>query len=108
MRRRRTDLTGNSRGDTFVVTSMRVLLAACLSLTLALAAMAPHVHAGASGAEECAVCVASGRSAEPASSQTPELAPRAVIGAAPASRPGLAPVLGAPLGAVPGQSPPRA
>jgi hypothetical protein len=91
-----------------VVISMRAVLAAALSVFLAFAALAPHTHAGVHGAEECAVCVASGRSAEPARSQAPDVAPRAFTMEEPVLGPGLAPVLGAPLGAVPGQSPPRA
>jgi hypothetical protein len=88
---------------------MRAVLAAALSIFLALVALAPHVHAGAHGAEECAACVASGRGgAEPAAARAPDVAPPDFIAGAPAREPALAPALGAPLGAVPGQSPPRA
>jgi hypothetical protein len=87
---------------------MRAALAVVLSLYLALIAVAPHAHglAGGHGAEECAVCVA--RGGEAASPVVPELAPSALPVGAVAPRPGLAPVTGAPLGAVPGQSPPPA
>ncbi|MGB8932753.1 MAG: hypothetical protein WCC48_16025 [Anaeromyxobacteraceae bacterium] len=91
-----------------VVLSMRAVLATALSILLVVAAIAPHVHVGTGGADECAACVASGRGAEPAKSQTPDVAPLAVTVAEAILRPSLAPVLGAPLGAVPGQSPPRA
>lgn len=91
-----------------VIVSMRAVLATVLSILLATAAIAPHVHVGTLGADECAACVASGRGAEPARSQTPDVAPQAVTVDEPVLRPGLAPVLGAPLGAIPGQSPPRA
>jgi hypothetical protein len=87
---------------------MRVLVVAALSLYLALAALAPHVHlhAAGQGADECAVCAA--RSGEAATRQTPDLMPAAVLAGRVPLAPGLAPVSGAPLGAVPGQSPPRA
>jgi hypothetical protein len=87
---------------------MRAVLAAALSLLVALAALAPHVHTVSGGAEECAVCVASGRGAEPAEAQVPDLAPPPVLASDVHLAPGLPPVHGAPLGAVPGQSPPRA
>jgi len=85
---------------------MRTALAAALSLYLALVAVAPHAHglAGGHGAEECAVCVA--RGGEVAGPVVPDLAPSPLPVGAVALRPGLAPVVGAPLGAVPGQSPP--
>ena len=87
---------------------MRALLAAALSLLIALAALGPHVHGAGGGAEECAVCVVSGRGAEPAKAHAPELAPASFLAGAPALAQPLPPVCGAPLGAVPGQSPPRA
>jgi hypothetical protein len=85
---------------------MRAVLATALSLYLALAALAPHVHVGPHGAEDCAVCVA--RGGEVATCRTPDLAPAAVVAGQAVLAPGLAPVTGAPLGAIPGQSPPRA
>ena len=85
---------------------MRAVLAAALALSLALSAVAPHVHAGLHGAEECAACVV--RGADAAQAQTPDVAPRAVPAGAPLLAPGPHPVTGAPLGAVPGQSPPSA
>lgn len=85
---------------------MRAVLATALSLFLVLSALGPHVHLGAHGVEECAVCVA--RGAAPVSSSTPDVAPVAVPAGLAVLAPGLPPVDGAPLGAVPGQSPPRA
>ncbi len=85
---------------------MRAVLAASLALFLVVLAAGPHVHAGPDGADGCAVCVA--RHADVPADVTPELAPAEVPAPEAAPEPGLAPVAGAPLGAVPGQSPPRA
>jgi len=85
---------------------MRAIVAAALTVLLLLVAAGPHVHVAGHGTEECAVCVA--RGADVAEPQTPDVAPVAVpAGDAPLA-PGPAPVDGAPLGAIPGQSPPRA
>jgi hypothetical protein len=81
---------------------MRALLAAGLALFLVVTAAAPHAHAH--GREECAVCVV--RHADAARDETPDVAPAARILGAATCAPGLPPVFGAPLGAVPGQSPP--
>lgn len=81
-------------------------LAAGLLVLVALVALPAHVHAGERGAEACAMCVA--RSGDVARSETPEVAP-ALFGRAEApADPDAPPVTGAPLGAVPGQSPPAA
>ena len=85
---------------------MRAALAAALALALALAAVAPHVHLGERGSHECAACLV--RGAAPARPQTPDVAPRPAPAVAVVLAPGLHPVTGAPLGAVPGQSPPAA
>ena len=85
---------------------MRALLALALAFHLVLSAFGPHVHSGAHGVEDCAVCVV--RGAEAATSATPDLAPSEVPAGPMALAPGLPPVDGAPLGAIPGQSPPRA
>lgn len=91
---------------------MRALFASLLSAVLLLSAAATHVHVradaqdGPHGADKCAVCVL--RSADVSQDATPDVTPHAVVlGAAPLA-PGLPPVSGAPLGAIPGQSPPRA
>jgi hypothetical protein len=85
---------------------MRVA-AALLTALLALAvAVAPHHHAGSEGSHACAACVL--RAAEEAPPASPDLSPRPAVDGelAPASA-GRSPG-GAPLGAVPGQSPPAA
>jgi hypothetical protein len=83
---------------------MRAALAAALALLVLLGAGAPHVHAGPRGEHDCVAC--SARGAEEARSETPDLAPVAHPSGPAPHRPGLAPVTGAPLGAIPGQSPP--
>ncbi len=83
---------------------MRTLLAAGLALFLVLSAAAPHVHVGPHGAETCLVCVV--RQGDAARSEVPDLTPVAPVTAAPQLEPGRSPVSGAPLGAIPGQSPP--
>jgi hypothetical protein len=85
---------------------VRAALALGLIVLALLGAVAPHDHGGSFGAHACAACLAAG--AEEARAATPDLAPRRVLSvtlevAAPLSRPA-----GAPLGAVPGQSPPVA
>jgi len=85
---------------------VRAVLALALSLLVTLAVVPAHVHADGHGGVECAACAV--RTGEPAAAVVLDLAPQALpAGEAPAA-PGLAPVTGAPLGAVPGQSPPRA
>jgi hypothetical protein len=86
---------------------MRALVALGLSVFLVLSAGLPHIHTGGPhGAEACAVCVA--RNADAARDETPDVAPVAILAGKPVAVPGLPPVYGAPLGAVPGQSPPAA
>lgn len=83
---------------------MRRLLAAVLAAAFVALAWAPHVHAGPRGAHECAACVV--RGAEAASSEPVELAPPFVAFVEASAAPVEAPPAGAPLGAIPGQSPP--
>jgi len=87
---------------------LRNLLALTLSLAVALAAVTPHVHlhAGEPGGVECAVCLA--RGGEEATRRSPDLRPLDRAVEAPAVAPVLRPIEGAPLGAIPGQSPPLA
>jgi hypothetical protein len=85
---------------------MRALLAAGLVLLLALGAAAPHDHAGASDSEGCAACLL--RSADVPDAPAPELAAGIAPEGPAAPAPGLPPLSGAPLGAIPGQSPPVA
>ncbi len=82
---------------------MRALLAIVLALGLVLGVAAPHVHLASHG-DECAVCLV--RHGAVAHSETPDGAPRTLHAERVALEPGLAPVYGAPLGAIPGQSPP--
>jgi hypothetical protein len=82
------------------------LVAAGLALLLVLTAAAPHVHTGPHGEHDCAVCLV--RTADAARSETPDVAPPALVVVSAPLAPGLAPVTGAPLGAIPGQSPPAA
>jgi len=85
---------------------MRTLVAAALALGLVLTVAAPHVHPAGRGGDECAVCIV--RHSDVPRSMTPDLAPRAFHAESVVVEPGLAPVFGAPLGAIPGQSPPAA
>jgi hypothetical protein len=88
---------------------LRVLLAAGLAALLSASAAHVHLHDGwqADAAPEdapCALCQL--RSAEPAAAATLDAAPRVVWASEVVLAPGLPPVSGAPLGAIPGQSPP--
>ncbi|MGC3999598.1 MAG: hypothetical protein QM767_19990 [Anaeromyxobacter sp.] len=83
---------------------MRALLAAGLAVFLALTAAAPHVHSGPAGTHGCAVCVAG--SSDVATSSTPDVAPPTAWPEREVAVPAASPVTGAPLGAIPGQSPP--
>jgi hypothetical protein len=84
--------------------AMRALVAVVLAVGLVVMAGVPHGHASGHGAGDCALCIA--RQGDVARSETPDVSP-AVLHAEPvAAGPGIAPVTGAPLGAVPGQSPP--
>jgi hypothetical protein len=84
---------------------MRAVLAATLALLLTAIVVAPHVHAAPAG-EECAVCVA--RGGEASESQTPVLSPLPLALGELVVAPVSLPRDGAPLGAIPGQSPPCA
>jgi len=83
---------------------MRSLLAALLAVLVVLTAASPHVHRGVEGDHECPACIA--RGAEEAHSATPDLTPGISPVPAAAPVPVEAPPAGAPLGAIPGQSPP--
>ena len=85
---------------------MRAVLALAVAFLVASGALAPHAHAGPLGSHACQACVVG--TGEEAGSATPDFAPPRVVAAEAPASPGLAPVLGAPLGAVPGQSPPLA
>ncbi len=83
---------------------MRSAVAALLAAVLVALAWAPHVHVGPHGDHDCAACVA--RGAEPAGSATPDLAPPPAVREEKERAPEAPAPAGAPLGAVPGQSPP--
>jgi hypothetical protein len=84
---------------------MRTLVATILALVLVAAVAAPHVHAhGPASGDECTLCVV--RHGAPPPSALPDVAPVVHLTGDVAGAPGLPPVLGAPLGAIPGQSPP--
>jgi hypothetical protein len=84
---------------------MRAVIAATLALLLTAAVAVPHVHAAPSG-EECAACVVRGGSV--AESQVPDLSPLPLAAGGVVAELQSHPAEGAPLGAIPGQSPPRA
>jgi hypothetical protein len=83
---------------------VRAVLALAVAVLVASGAVASHAHAGPSGTHGCQACVAG--SGEEAGSASPDLAPLPRVAEVPPAPPGPAPVFGAPLGAVPGQSPP--
>jgi hypothetical protein len=83
---------------------MRRVAAAVLAAVLLATAWAPHVHNGPRGATQCAACVL--RGAEAATLEPLDLTP-ALVGLVEILAPTIeAPPSGAPLGAIPGQSPP--
>ncbi len=85
---------------------MRAALALVAVFAVLATAAAPHHHGGGLGSHACAACVT--RGGEPARGEAPDVAPPAVHERLVPSPPRLAPVAGAPQGAVPGQSPPLA
>ncbi len=82
---------------------MRAVVAAILALALLAAVAGPHVHE-ASSSDGCAVCVL--RHTDASKADVPCVAPVVHAAGEAPSAPGLPPVAGFPLGAVPGQSPP--
>jgi hypothetical protein len=96
-------LTG-ARRRTILTASVRALVAAILAVTLVVAAAAPHVHAQTEGGGECATCVL--RHTDSPRSDGPNVAPLVQAAGEVPCAPGLSPVAGFPLGAIPGQSPP--
>ncbi len=83
---------------------MRAIVAASLALLVAVAAALPHEHVRAHVGADCIACAVG--QTDVAHDETPDVAPATVVRAAPVSAPGAPPVSGAPLGAIPGQSPP--
>ena len=84
---------------------MRVLISATLALLLTAVVASPHHHAAPAG-EECAACVV--RGGEVAESKTPDLAPLPLAMGQPVAELESLRRDGVSLGAIPGQSPPRA
>jgi hypothetical protein len=82
---------------------MRAVVAAILALALLAAVAGPHVHE-VSSSDACAVCVL--RHIDAPKAEVPDVAPVVHDAGEVACAPGLPPVTGAPLGAIPGQSPP--
>jgi hypothetical protein len=86
---------------------LRSAVATLLAVAVLVLAAAPHVHeAAAQDRQECVACATARAAASPAA--VPDVAPQRVVEELVALAPGLAPVTGAPLGAIPGQSPPVA
>ncbi len=83
---------------------MRAFLAATLAVMVVLAAGVPHDHVRGHGAEDCIACAVG--QGDAARDETPDVVPAPAVFSAPPQEPGVAPVSGAPLGAIPGQSPP--
>ena len=84
---------------------MRILVAIATAALLLVGVAAPHHHAASGGVHECVACTVGG--GLEARDETPRLAPPPPAPAVLASGPATDPVTGFPLGAVPGQSPPR-
>ena len=84
----------------------RAALALLLALLVLAVSGAPHVHAGVGDRHECIACATALAGAAPVASAgvAPAFVPEQLLELVP----GLAPVTGAPQGAVPGQSPPSA
>jgi len=86
---------------------VRTALAIGAAALVALAVVSPHAHhADPLGSNACQACVV--RAGEAACAATPDVAPARVPSGAVPAAPVRAPPPGFPLGAVPGQSPPRA
>ena len=83
---------------------MRRAAAALLAAVVVALAWAPHHHTVRDGDHDCPACIA--RAASEAHCEIPDLAPALVRWAAAEVIPVEARPAGAPLGAVPGQSPP--
>lgn len=86
---------------------LRSAVATLLAVAVLVLAAVPHVHDGAAPERPDCVACATARSAA-APPATVDVAPLACPAGQVVLAPGLAPVTGAPLGAVPGQSPPVA
>jgi hypothetical protein len=97
-------LTGADPADSY--SALRAALAILATLMLLAGLAAPHHHDAPLGSHECLACSVGG--AGEARDVTPRPERPAASPGRVAIEPGLPPVTGAPLGAVPGQSPPHA
>ena len=88
-----------------IYAAVRAALAIAIVGFVLLGAAAPHEHATPLGTHACAACVTAG--AEEPCAPVVDLAPRPLFAAEVRDTASPAPAAGAPLGAVPGQSPPR-
>jgi len=85
---------------------VRLALAILASVLLVVGLVAPHHHDGRLGEHSCAACLAGAASV--ARDETPSVDRAEFPGELLQLAPGMQPVGGVPLGAVPGQSPPHA
>ncbi|HET6437747.1 MAG TPA: hypothetical protein VFG59_06785 [Anaeromyxobacter sp.] len=83
---------------------MRAVLGALLAAALVASAASPHVHTAAAGDHDCPACLA--RTVEAAHDSTPDVVPTRVRFLVLVKEPTEVVPVGAPLGAIPGQSPP--
>ncbi len=86
--------------------AVRAALAIAISLLILTAAAAPHTHGGNLGTHGCLACVTAG--GDETAPQSTEVVPRPAWHAVLPGEQTSPPVTGAPLGAIPGQSPPCA
>ncbi len=85
---------------------MRAVVAILSAVLVLAGAAAPHHHAGTRGVHGCVACVT--RNAEPAHDETPRTALQPPLLGLAQLEPESIASRGAPLGAIPGQSPPLA
>jgi len=83
---------------------MRAVVSTVLVAVLVAMAAASHVHQGVHGDHDCPACLA--RTVDAARSETPDVAPVRVGFVEVVAEPAQVIRAGAPLGAIPGQSPP--
>jgi hypothetical protein len=86
--------------------NVRSVLALALAVLVLGSALAPHTHESRLGRHACLACALA--SADEARSETPATEPEKVSLTPPVELAQGSPLSGAPLGAVPGQSPPDA
>jgi hypothetical protein len=87
---------------------VRLVLAALFAVYIALVAAMPHGHGDEGALHHADECIACTTAATEVCEPAPPVAPRILVVEAIALAPVSVPSSGAPLGAVPGQSPPAA